>query len=65
MLFVQNDETQLRRGRKDRAASTHNDLDFPAGDPPPVLVPLDVAEVAVKDGDTIEPGAKAADSLRR
>ena len=65
VLLVEHDQPQMRRRSEDCTAGADDDLDFAAGDPSPVFVPFDVAQMAVQDGHAIEAGAKAADGLRR
>src|SRR3954465_13428625 len=64
VLFVEYDQTEMRRRREDGAASADDHFDFALGDASPVFVAFDVAQVAVQNGDAIEASAEAADSLR-
>ena len=65
MLLVEHDQSQVRRRREDRAAGPDDDFHVAAGNPLPMLVPLDIAHVAVQHGHAVEPGAKPAHGLRR
>ena len=45
VLFVQHDQPQMRRRRKDRAARADDDLHFAARNPLPMPVPLGIAQM--------------------
>ncbi len=65
VLLVDHDQAQMGRRGEDRAARADHDLHAAGGNLLPVPVPLRVAQMAVQDGDGIEPSAEAADRLRR
>ena len=65
MFLVQHDQTEMRRRGEDCTASADDDLDFAASDSSPMFVTLDVAQMAVQYGHTIESAAEAPDRLWR
>ena len=55
VFLVENDQAQMRRRRKHRAARTDHHLHFAARDPLPMPMPLGIAQVAVQHRDVAEP----------
>ena len=58
MFFIEHDNAQVRRRGEYRALRANHHLDLAPRDPPPMLVPLDVALMAMKHGNAIEPRPK-------
>ena len=65
VLLVEHDQPKVRRGSKDGAPCPDHHFDLAPRDPPPMLVTLDVAHVAMEHGHAIEPRPKAGHRLRR
>ncbi len=65
MLFVDDDQSQLRRRGEDRAPRADHDLHAACGNLLPVPVPLGVGQMAMQDGDRIESATESANRLRR
>ena len=65
VFFIDHDQTELGCGRKNGAPCTDDHRGAATGNPGPLPVPLDVAQVTVQDRDVAEAGSKPRDGLRR
>ena len=65
VLFIDDDDAQVRHRREDRRARADDHLAWPLRDLLPVAVPLGGGQAAVEDRDALEAGGEAADGLRR
>ena len=64
MFFIEHDNAQVRRRCEHRALRADDHLDLAVRNPPPMLVPLDVALMAMQHRHAIEPRPEPADRLR-
>ncbi len=65
VLFVDDDQPEMRTGGEDCTPRPDDDLHLAGGDLCPVPVPLAVRQMAVQNRDAVEAGAKPADRLGR
>ena len=64
VLLIDHDQPEPVQGGEDRAARADHDLSLSLADPPPFDVSFDIGQMAVQNGDRVEPLAKTAHRLR-
>ena len=65
VFLIDDDQSQVARGREDRAPGADDDLHAPGGDFSPVPGPVGVLQVAMEDRDVAIPPLEGANGLRR